>query len=84
MRAKLRAPKQRRCPLSTCRNLVIVGQVMCRNCWGKVPQDLQRRVWAEKEVVQRVGTMTGEYRDAIREAMESVRYIQPRLPYKDN
>lgn len=75
--------KLRRCPVDGCFNLVVRGQLMCRECWPKVPRTLQQRVWAEKEVVDRIHSMTAEYRDAIRAALQSTKDLQPRLPYKD-
>ncbi|MEO6604319.1 MAG: hypothetical protein ABIN55_01775 [Aeromicrobium sp.] len=65
---------QSKCPTG-CGRSVLAGHLMCRTCWGKVPRDLQQRVYgtwrAWKSDLDDQALMS-EYREARDNALAAV------------
>lgn len=59
----------RTCPTTGCKMPRADGQVLCRDCWTKVPVDIQRTIWRELAESQKRRSFTHAYIQARRHAI---------------
>lgn len=57
------------CPYPGCAEQVDASRLACRRHWYALPKDVRDRIWASYKPDQTILTASGEYLDALQDAM---------------